>query len=882
MSMPGSTTQIDFDPTKSPMRWSRQTLVWLFLITSLLAGASTFTFLKLRSVVEGFSEKLISNEVGEIVEKFNIVDGLLLDRNEKAIQMQRRWMLAYGKPRIETGVAQDLGAKQVPILLFGDKRATQLQKAFIGMAAATDSVATLFIKHDGQMVRLMSTVSTSDGSSAVGTILDPKGGPIKALLAGQPFRGPATILGEPYYTTYLPIFSDTGEVIGAWSAGYRISTVASTIRQSIEQARIQPEAYVAVLNDKGQVQFSSDGTPDSVLKNLKSQAFLSKKSSDFSAGNYLYNVYPYKPWDMKVVSITSRSALNDLAFRNSLGLLTLQVLTALAVVVLSWVFSRRLAKALESGDKARIEAEEANQAKSSFLANMSHELRTPMNAIIGYSEILIEECEEMEPEEIEQDLEKVLSSAKHLLGLINDVLDLSKIEAGKMTLYFETISLRRLMDEVIVTSRPLAEKNANTIELDFGDVPESDDQINVDITKLKQIILNLVSNACKFTEKGLVSIRSQFLPDEGQEFLIITVADSGIGMTEEQLARLFQDFSQADVSTTRKYGGTGLGLSLSRRFCLMMGGDITVTSQPGVGSQFTVRLPRQPAGAAQSDSSEEASSATTSLPASTSIAPISCDVEVRQAFVRARILLVDDDQNNSEIFKRFLVNDGFEVMHASSLGEGLKKASQCSPDLIIVDIEHSTMHGIDFLAKFKSIQDLKEIPVVMINMLENFELSYLLGASECLQSPIDWSQMEAVLTRLSSQKSSGKKDILIIEESKEISERLSSLLGSEQWTIRHFLRSRFAIDSVVESRPDLVILDLNAHYEECVAFLKALRQLQGQETLPLLILSDQPLALEILSLLNQQGSDCFTTNPDGLDALLKRIKQDVLDQSLVN
>ena len=881
MVMDGSTADFGSLVKKSAQSWSRQTLFWLLLITGLLAGSSASTFLQLRSVVEGFSEELIGNEVGEIVEKFDIVDGLLLNRTEKAIQMQRRWMLAYGQPTLQQGVVQTVGKKQVPVLLFGKKRAIQLQKAFIGMAAATGSVASLFVEKDGQMVRLMSTVAVAGGQSAVGTILDPTGGPIKALLAGQPFRGPTTILGEPYYTTYFPILSDSGQVIGAWSAGYKISTVASTIRESIEQAKIQPEAYVAVLNAKGEVQFSSEGTPKPVLSSLKSSNLLDKDSSSFSSQGYLYSVYPYKPWDMKVVSITSRSALNDLAFRNSLGLLLLQVMTAVGVVVLSWVFSRKLSKALDAGERARIEAEEANKAKSSFLANMSHELRTPMNAIIGYSEILIEECEEMEPEEIEQDLEKVLSSAKHLLGLINDVLDLSKIEAGKMTLYFEAVSLRRLMNEVLVTANPLAEKNSNVIELDYDAIPKDSDEIKTDITKLKQIILNLVSNACKFTDQGIVKISSSFLLEGDQEFLSITVSDSGIGMTEEQLGRLFQDFSQADVSTTRKYGGTGLGLSLSKRFSLMLGGDITVTSEPGVGSQFTVRIPRQPVGATTSDPTPESSPKKAVVDDAPAADVVTCDVEVEQPFARARILLIDDDQNNSEILRRFLVNDGFEVMHAASLSAGLTKATQCSPDLIIVDIEHSSMHGIDFLAKFKATQASAEVPIVMVNMVENFELSYLLGASECIQSPIDWSQMETVLTRLSAHKKTGKKDILIVEESKEITEKLSTLLSSGDWSIRHFLRSRFAIDSVVESRPDLVVLDLNSHYQECVSFLKALRQVQGEDALPLIILSDQPLALEILSLLNDQASDCFTTNPEGLDSLLQRIKQDTSSPSSV-
>ncbi len=234
--------------------------------------------------------------------------------------------------------------------------------------------------------------------------------------------------------------------------------------------------------------------------------------------------------------------------------------------------------------EARDQAEEANRTKSAFLANMSHELRTPMNAIIGYSEMLIEESEDLGQEDFVPDLKKIQGAGKHLLELINDVLDLSKIEAGKMTLYLEEFDVAQTLDEVVATVQTLLAKNGNSLELKIGVGLGS---MRADLTKVRQTLFNLLSNASKFTEKGKITLAGERVGDRVQ----LTVVDTGIGMTPEQVGKLFRSFSQADESTTRKYGGTGLGLVISREFCRMMGGDITVESEAGVGSTFTVDLP---------------------------------------------------------------------------------------------------------------------------------------------------------------------------------------------------------------------------------------------------------------------------------------------------
>jgi signal transduction histidine kinase len=240
----------------------------------------------------------------------------------------------------------------------------------------------------------------------------------------------------------------------------------------------------------------------------------------------------------------------------------------------------------EIQDKSR-QLAEASQHKSQFLANMSHELRTPLNAIIGVSEMLREDAESLN-----QDLEpldRVLGAGRHLLALINDILDLSKIEAGRMELHLETFSLAPLIDDVVKTIEPLAAKNGNQIAVHCD---PAIGMMHADQMRLRQALLNLMSNANKFTEHGTISVDARQANENGRDWITIAIADTGIGMTAEQMGKLFQEFSQADASTTRKYGGTGLGLAISKRFCQMMGGDITVESEPGRGSTFTIRLPR--------------------------------------------------------------------------------------------------------------------------------------------------------------------------------------------------------------------------------------------------------------------------------------------------
>jgi signal transduction histidine kinase len=240
--------------------------------------------------------------------------------------------------------------------------------------------------------------------------------------------------------------------------------------------------------------------------------------------------------------------------------------------------------------KAKEASESANRAKSTFLANMSHELRTPLNAIIGYSEMLIEDTEDQGQQEIIPDLQKIREASKQLRSLINDVLDLSKIEAGKTELYLETFEVTDLIQDVVSTVQPLVEKNANNLIIHSADGLGT---MYTDLIKVRQGLVNLLGNASKFTEHGTIRLDTARQTADGADWMTFSVSDTGIGMTPEQMEKLFQPFLQAEASMTRKYGGTGLGLEITRRFCKILGGDITAKSKLGEGSTFTIQLPAE-------------------------------------------------------------------------------------------------------------------------------------------------------------------------------------------------------------------------------------------------------------------------------------------------
>src|SRR5205807_2145648 len=370
--------------------------------------------------------------------------------------------------------------------------------------------------------------------------------------------------------------------------------------------------------------------------------------------------------------------------------------------------------------KAKHVAEEASRAKSTFLANMSHELRTPLNAIIGYSEMLEEEARGSENSGNIQDLQKIQAAGKHLLSLINDVLDLSKIEAGKMTLHLETFDVTGMIEEIVATLQPAVEKNRNTLHVRLADQVG---MMRADITKVRQILFNLLSNACKFTDHGSISVDVDRRLEDGRDWIRFEVVDTGIGIGAKQKENLFKEFAQADTSISRKYGGTGLGLAISYRFVQLMKGRIAVQSEPGQGATFRVDLPAQvrietPDSAPAEGTSEVPSPA----------GAVKAD--------RDTILVIDDDAAVRDLMSRFLTKLDFNVFAAGSGEEGLRLARQVHPGIITLDVVMPDRDGWSVLNQLKAEPELSEIPVIMVTIVDNQGLGLELGASHYLVKPV--------------------------------------------------------------------------------------------------------------------------------------------------
>jgi PAS domain S-box-containing protein len=373
-------------------------------------------------------------------------------------------------------------------------------------------------------------------------------------------------------------------------------------------------------------------------------------------------------------------------------------------------------------------SQDASRTKSAFLANMSHELRTPLNAIIGYSEMLQEELSDRGQTELLADLHKIHGAGRHLLRLINDILDISKIEAGRMDLFPESFDVAGMVREVAATIEPMVLRRELRLELRC---PADAGQMRADPTRLRQVLLNLLSNAAKFTERGGISLEVEKVALGGSPWVRFRVTDSGIGMSAEQLAKLFQAFSQVDPSSTRRYGGTGLGLAISRQLCQKMGGDITVQSEPGRGTAFTVHLP---VGLDEPDVPEDTGPATVPF-----ILSMSSE--------RPTVLVVDDDRLVRDLLGRFLAKEGFKILSAGDGREGLRLAREHRPSLVTLDDSMPELDGWEALKALKADPETASIPVIMITIVDNQAMGYALGASDYLTKPIDWRRLAAALVK---------------------------------------------------------------------------------------------------------------------------------------
>ncbi len=370
----------------------------------------------------------------------------------------------------------------------------------------------------------------------------------------------------------------------------------------------------------------------------------------------------------------------------------------------------------------------ASEAKSTFLASMSHELRTPLNAIIGYSELLHEDLDAMNPDEIRSDIKRIHSAAHHLLGLINDILDLSKIESGKMQVHWELFSLDALLDEVVAISRPLVARHNNhfvvSIEPSLG-------LLESDRIKVRQVLYNLISNASKFTREGTVEVRARKLVGQGEPLLELSVRDSGIGIEEAAIKRVFEPFYQVEATASQDAIGTGLGLGLVASLVKLLGGTIHVESKPGDGSTFCVQLPYASGKCGKSVATDEY--IRVNRPALTTSGEM-------------QVLVIDDEKTVHDLIDRILaVEDGITVNHALSGKEGLEAVARYRPDVVLLDVYMEGMSGWDVLTELRRRPETADLPVIMLTFSRDRERAMELGASFYLLKPLRRKRLIAAL-----------------------------------------------------------------------------------------------------------------------------------------
>jgi signal transduction histidine kinase/CheY-like chemotaxis protein len=461
--------------------------------------------------------------------------------------------------------------------------------------------------------------------------------------------------------------------------------------------------------------------------------------------------------------------------------------------------------------------EAASQHKSQFLANMSHELRTPLNAIIGLTEMMVAHAARFGTEKAAEPLRRVHRAGTHLLGLINQVLDLSKIEAGKLELSPELVPLLPLVDEVMGTARPLAEQNRNSLDIECADGIGT---LNVDPMRLRQILLNLLSNACKFTNDGAVVLRVGRLVRDGREWVEFAVSDNGIGMTEVQVNKLFQEFTQGDSSTARNYGGTGLGLAITRKLCRMMGGDVTVASEPGKGSVFLARLP----GSELPEAPGRASADTEPAPSSSD----NC------------ILVIDDDATARELIADHLKAAGYSVVAASGGMEGLKRAKEIHPVAITLDVIMPDLDGWAVLAALRQDPVLSEIPVIMVTILDEKRRGITLGAAGHLSKPVAKERLLGLLRHF--RLPGGPTRVLVVDDDADQRDRVRPWLEAQGWNVREAENGRRALASISEERPDVILLDMMMPDMDGFQVVAALQREPALRDIPVIVVTARDLS----------------------------------------
>ncbi|MCK5876647.1 MAG: response regulator [Candidatus Marithrix sp.] len=495
----------------------------------------------------------------------------------------------------------------------------------------------------------------------------------------------------------------------------------------------------------------------------------------------------------------------------------------------------RLAK--ESAEQAKLIAEKTNQAKSTFLANMSHELRTPLNAIIGYSEMLMEDAEDLEQEDFIPDLRKIHVAGEHLLGLISDVLDITKIEAGKMDTFFESFDLNKFIGEIVSNIRPLIENKKNSLQVVC---PEHLGEMYSDISKLQQILLNLLSNSAKFTERGTVHLEIATEVKDNINWVIFRIIDDGIGITDEQQDNLFQPFTQADSSTTRRFGGTGLGLAITKQFVEMLGGNITVDSEFGIGSIFTLNLPLQ---------------ANSILINRAIIKPdLNDDGLLKEG--DGIILVIDDDVAVRDLLQKELSRLGYAVATASNGEEGLRLAKKLRPDGILLDINMPGINGWQVLSLLKRNSLLSDIPVIIVSIEADKKIGNAMGVTDYITKPIQQAQLAKILERYKV-KDEATGLIMVIDDNDIVRDTTAIILEHQGWRVFKAENGKIALEHLDHKKPVLILLDLDMPVMDGFEFLDKLRQNEIWNAIPVVVLTAKALTANEYSNLNGLVENIF-------------------------
>ncbi len=517
------------------------------------------------------------------------------------------------------------------------------------------------------------------------------------------------------------------------------------------------------------------------------------------------------------------------------------------------VRTRELEETNDELRRARNAAEAANRAKSAFLANMSHELRTPLNAVLGYTELLLEDATADGDDQRISDLARINQAGHHLLDLISDVLDLSKIEAGRQELFIEEVELHDLVSSVVTTVRPRIDSNGNRLHVEIG---RGLGRADLDVRKVRQILLNLVDNAAKFTHDGTISVVARRHTQDREERVSFAVTDTGIGIPANKFAQLFQTFEQLDSSTTRRYGGTGLGLALSQKLANIMGGEISVESEVGKGSTFTLELPATMTG----------DQPALPIPVQEARSPMSPSERGN-----VQILIIDDGVDSRSLLRRTLESAGYAVECASDGETGIHMVRTYRPDVVLLDIRMPGVDGWASLASLKSDESVADIPVIIVSIVDDKRRGFILGASEYLLKPLERGKLLSAVKPFVDQ-GHDKRPILVVEDDEATREATSRMLRSEGWTVREAKNGAQALDEVAAEEPALILLDLMMPDLDGFGFLEKLRSTDKHAHLPVIVLTAKELTANDLERLHQGLAKSFQKGTLSRNALVDEVR----------